>query len=255
MRIQLPAAVLLLSLGVALSGAAIAQEHATPKTNSSAAPALDTNQAKVSYTIGSNIGKGLKREGIEIDTAIFMRGLKDGISGGKPLLTDEEAQAALDSLKQELRAKREAEMKALSEKNAKEGAAFLAANKSKPGVQTLPSGLEYKVIKQGDGPKPTLSDMVECNYRGTLVNGTEFDSSYKHGKPVTFPVSGVIKGWTEILQKMPVGSKYQVFIPADLAYGERAPAEIGPNATLIFDIELLAIKEKPEAGSHGASAH
>lgn len=163
-------------------------------------------------------------------------------------MTDDEAKAALTELQQTARANQEAKAKVAGQENQKEGEAFLAANKSKPGVVTLPDGLQYKVEKQGDGPKPTAADTVECNYRGTLINGKEFDSSYKRGQSATFPVGGVIKGWTEILQMMPVGSKYQVFIPSELAYGPRgASADIGPNATLIFEIELLSIKAKPEA--------
>jgi FKBP-type peptidyl-prolyl cis-trans isomerase len=136
-------------------------------------------------------------------------------------------------------------MQKVADKNKTEGAAFLAANKSKPGVVTLPSGLQYKILKEGTGPKPTASDTVACNYRGTLINGTEFDSSYKTGQPATFPVSGVIKGWTEALQLMPVGSKWQLFIPSDLAYGNRgAGADIGPDTTLIFEVELLSIQDK-----------
>ena len=128
-------------------------------------------------------------------------------------------------------------------------AAFLAANKSKEGVVTLPSGLQYKILKEGSGPKPTSTDSVVCNYKGTLINGTEFDSSYKRGEPATFPVTGVIKGWTEALQLMPVGSKWQLFVPADLGYGPRGTpgGPIGPNATLIFEVELMSIKEKPPA--------
>jgi FKBP-type peptidyl-prolyl cis-trans isomerase len=129
--------------------------------------------------------------------------------------------------------------------NKKEGEAFLAANKSKPGVVTLPSGLQYKILTAGTGPKPTATDSVNCNYRGTLIDGKEFDSSYKRGKPVTFPVTGVIKGWTEALQLMPVGSKWQLFIPSDLAYGDRgAGADIGPGATLVFEVELISIEDK-----------
>jgi FKBP-type peptidyl-prolyl cis-trans isomerase len=165
--------------------------------------------------------------------------LKDQLAGGDGLLTDEEAQSILTKATKEARENMEAN-------NKKEGEAFLATNKSKEGVVTLPSGLQYKVEKQGDGPKPLPTDTVECNYRGTLIDGKEFDSSYKRGRPATFPVGGVIKGWTEVLQLMPVGSKYKVFIPSELAYGPRgAGAVIGPNETLIFDIELLSIKEKP----------
>ena len=147
---------------------------------------------------------------------------------------------------------REGEMKAVGEANKKEGEAFLAENKKKEGVVTLPSGLQYKIVKQGTGPKPAATDNVVCNYRGTLINGKEFDSSYKRGHAATFPVSGVIKGWTEVLQLMPVGSKYQVWVPSELAYGPRAGSpEIGPNATLVFEIELLDIK-KDEKGAEAS---
>jgi FKBP-type peptidyl-prolyl cis-trans isomerase len=179
-----------------------------------------------------------------------MHGLKDELAGGKLLLTDDEAKAAIATVQKDAREKQEAKMKLAGEENKKQGEAFLAANKSKEGVVTLPSGLQYKIEKQGDGPKPLATDTVECNYRGTLIDGKEFDSSYKRGTPASFPVGGVIKGWTEILQLMPVGSKYQVFIPAELAYGARgAGADIGPNSTLIFEVELLSIKQKPTAAA------
>ncbi len=185
----------------------------------------------------------MKRDGIDVDTAILLRGMKDTLAGDNPQLTDEEAKTAIIALQKEVKKSQEAKMKSLGEQNKKEGEAFLAANKSKEGVVTLPDGLQYKVEKQGDGPKPTASDTVECNYRGTLIDGKEFDSSYKRGKPASFPVNGVIPGWTEVLQLMPVGSKYKVFVPSELAYkGRSAGADIGPNSTLIFDIELLAIK-------------
>ena len=183
---------------------------------------LKTQEDKVSYAIGISIAKSLKRDSIEVEPAILLRGLKDELAGGKLLLTDEEAKAAITAIQKEAHEKQEAKMKMAGEENKKQGEAFLAANKSKEGVVTLPSGLQYKIEKQGDGPKPTATDTVECNYRGTLINGKEFDSSYKRGKPATFPVSGVIQGWTEILQLMPVGSKYQVFIPSELAYKARA---------------------------------
>jgi FKBP-type peptidyl-prolyl cis-trans isomerase FklB len=224
-----------------------ANKPAEKSSTSSSSAALDTPKAKNSYAIGMTIGKNLAHEGIDVDTAIFLRGMNDSLSGAKPLMSEDEARSTIMALEQQGHAKRDAELKKMGEENKKEGDAFLAANKSKQGVVTLPSGLQYKVIKQGDGPKPVATDMVVCNYRGTLINGKEFDSSYKRGQPATFPVGGVIRGWTEILQLMPVGSNYQVFIPADLAYGARPPsAEIGPNSTLIFDIELLSIKEKPE---------
>jgi FKBP-type peptidyl-prolyl cis-trans isomerase FklB len=251
---------LLFAVGILLSAGALAQQTqakkpATEAAKDSSTPVLNTQKEKTSYAIGLSVAGTLKRDGIEVDSAILLRGLNDALAGGKLLLTDEEAKDVFAAIQKEVsekqkeaREKQEAEMKTLGEANQKEGEAFLAANKTKEGVVTLPSGVQYKVEKQGDGPKPTATDTVVCNYRGTLISGKEFDSSYKRGQPATFPVSGVIKGWTEILQLMPVGSKYQVFIPAALAYGQRGPsADIGPNATLIFEIELISIKEKPAA--------
>ncbi len=175
------------------------------------------------------------------------------LPGGKTLLTEEEAQAVMSEMQKQMHEQQQAKMAQAAEGNKKEGDAFLAANKGKEGVVTLPSGLQYKVLTAGTGPKPTTSDSVVCNYRGTLINGTEFDSSYKRGQPATFPVTGVIKGWTEALQLMPVGSKWQLFIPADLAYGDRgAGADIGPGATLIFEIELLSIADKSKDKAPGA---
>ncbi len=245
-----------------LVGSAIAQQSATsqqapppktstagqskaPASSSAADAALPTQKDKLSYAIGMNIGKGLHRDSVDIDPNIMLRGLKDAMSGGSTLMTDEQAQATIMELQQQLRGKMEAQRQEQGDANQKEGDAFLAANKTKPGVVALPSGLQYKILKEGTGPKPTASDSVTCNYKGTLINGTEFDSSEKHGGPATFPVSGVIKGWTEALQLMPVGSKWQLFIPPSLAYGARgAGGDIGPNATLIFDVELLSIAAK-----------
>jgi len=209
--------------------------------------ALKTPSQKASYAIGMNIGKNLKRDSVEIDPAVLFRGLKDALAGNKLLLTDEEAKAALTALQTELRAKEEAKTKAAAVENKKTGEAFLAANKTKEGIVTLPSGLQYKIIKEGTGPKPMADDTVLCHYRGTLVDNTEFDSSYKRGEPLKIPVGGVIKGWTEAIQLMPVGSKWQLFIPSDLAYGDRgAPGSpIGPNSALIFDVELISIEPKP----------
>lgn len=220
-----------------------AQQPATAKPEDTQLPNL---KDKVSYAIGMNVGEGLRRQSVDIDPNILLQGLKDSLAGGKTLMTDEEARATIMQLQTELRAKQEEKQKVAAETNKKEGDAFLAENKAKPGVVTLPSGLQYKVLTQGTGPKPTVNDMVECKYRGTLINGTEFDASDKHPPgTATFPVGGVIKGWTEALQLMPVGSKWQLFIPADLAYGPRgAGPDIGPGATLIFEVELLGIKEK-----------
>jgi len=207
------------------------------------APALKTEKDKLSYAMGMDLGGQLKARSVDIDTEVFAQALKTALAGGKTLMTDAEAKAVISQLQMAMVAKQAAEAKAVGEKNKAEGEAFLAANKAKEGVVTLPSGLQYKVITNGTGPKPTLEQTVVCQYKGTLIDGKEFDSSYKRGQPATFPVKGVIKGWTEVLQLMPVGSKWQVFIPPNLAYGERgAGADIGPNATLIFEVELIAIK-------------
>jgi len=208
---------------------------------------LTTQKDKFSYALGMNLGTNLHKQSVPVDPNILLRGLKDALAGGKTALTEEQARAALMEVQNEMRKKQQAEMQAAGEANKKEGDAFLAANKAKEGVVTLPSGLQYKILTQGTGPKPTATDSVVCNYRGTLINGTEFDSSYKRGEPATFPVSGVIKGWTEALQLMPVGSKWQLFVPSDLAYGERSPGpEIAPDSTLIFEVELLSIQNKSE---------
>jgi len=210
---------------------------------------LKTQKDKVSYALGMNLGTNLHKETVEVDPAIVLRGLKDALASGKMLLTEDEARAVLTQLQTEVRGKQQEKMKVAGEMNKKESVEFLAANKAKDGVVTLPSGLQYRILTAGTGPKPTASDTVVCNYRGTLISGTEFDSSYKRGQPASFPVNGVIKGWTEALQLMPVGSKWQLFVPSELGYGDRgAGADIGPGATLIFEVELLSIqsKDKPE---------
>lgn len=220
----------------------------TAAKSAAAAPALSTRKEKFSYALGMNIGSGLesnlKKQSVEADSTLVSQGLKDSMSGGKTRLTQEEAQAVLTEVQNEIRKQQQEKAQEAAAKNKTEGEAYLAANKSKEGVVTLPSGLQYKILTEGTGPKPTASDSVKCNYRGTLVNGTEFDSSYKRGQPATFGVGQVIKGWTEALQLMPVGSKWQLVIPSSLAYGERGPGEIGPDATLIFEVELLSIEEK-----------
>ena len=207
------------------------------------APALKTEKDRLSYAMGMDLGNQLKTQSVDIDPAVFGRGLQDALAGRTTLLTAEEAKAIIGELQKAMVLKQAETAKVLGDKNKAEGEAFLAANKTKEGVVVLPSGLQYKVLTAGTGKKPTLDDTVVCHYRGTLINGKEFDSSYKRNQPATFPVKGVIKGWTEVLQLMPAGSKWQVFIPSDLAYGTRsASADIGPNATLIFEIELVAIK-------------
>ena len=214
-------------------------------TSASAAekPALKTQKDKVSYSLGADVAKNFKRLGIDLNVDMLVKGLKDEFAGKKLLMNDEELRKTMNELQVDLRQKQIQAIKAAAEKNQKEGEAFLAENKLKEGVVTLPDGLQYKILKAGDGKIPTGDDTVEVNYRGTLINGTEFDSSYKRGEPATFKVGGVIPGWTEALKLMPVGSKWQLFIPSQLAYGERgAGRDIGPNQTLIFEVELLAIK-------------
>lgn len=210
------------------------------------APQLKEFKDKVSYAIGLDIGTKLKAQSVEVNTATLLRGLDDGYSGAAPLMTDNDVRVTLMDLQKHLMAKQQERAKIQGEKNKKEGEGFLAANAKKEGVKTLPSGLQYKVLKEGNGPVPKATDTVETNYRGTLIDGTEFDSSYKRGTPATFPVNAVIPAWTEALQLMKVGSKWQLFVPSNLAYGERgAGREIGPNATLVFEVELLGIKEAP----------
>jgi len=227
--------------GTAKSGQASSRQ--TP-----AALTLNTPKDKLSYSIGMNIAKSLKRDDVDVDTAVLLRAIQDVLGGGNLLMTDQEAQSILTNLQADLRKKQEQGMQQAAETNKKEGDAFLAANKSKDGIVALPSGLQYKILQEGTGAKPTAADTVTVNYRGTLINGTEFDSSYKRGQPSSFPVGGIIKGWTEALLLMPVGSKWQLFIPSDLAYGPRqASPAIGPNSTLVFEVELLSIQAKPTA--------
>ena len=220
---------------------------AAPASKAPAVLVLNTQKDKTSYAIGMNVGKGLHRDSVDIDPAILLRGLKDALAGDKTLLTDKEAQATLTALQNDLRKKQQELRQQATETNKKEGEAFLAANKTKDGVVALPSGLQYKILQEGTGPKPAATDSVVCNYRGTLLDGKEFDSSYKRGQPATFPVTGVIKGWTEALQLMPVGSKWQLFVPSELAYADRgAGADIKPGATLIFEVELVSIQPKAQ---------
>jgi len=227
-----------------------AKKPATSSTASkTAAPvALTTQKQKASYALGMNVGTGMRKQGLAdaVDSALVARGLRDALSGSKTAMTEDEMKAAVQQLGTEFRAAQEAKAKEAGAANRKEGEAFLTANKSKEGVKTLPSGLQYKVLTEGSGPKPTANDTVTVNYRGTLIDGKEFDSSYKRGQPASFPVTGVIKGWTEALQLMPVGSKWQLFIPPDLAYGDspRPGGDIAPGDTLIFEVELLSIGEQ-----------
>jgi len=209
------------------------------------APALKSQKDKLSYALGSDLGKQLRRQSVDVDAALFGKGLADGLSGSKTLLTEEEVRAAIAALEAEVKEKQAQATKAAAEENRKAGEAFLAENKKREGIVTLPSGLQYKVLKAGDGKKPAEADTVVCQYRGTLIDGTEFDSSYKRNQPGAFAVKGVIAGLSEALQLMPVGSKWQLFIPSSLAYAERgAGNRFGPNAALIFEVELISIKDK-----------
>lgn len=214
---------------------------------------LKNDKDKVSYVIGLDIGKNFKSQSMDIDPNILLEGIKDALSGNKPLMTDEEVQNVMTNFRKEMMAKQTERMREAGETNKKEGETFLAGNKKKEGVVTLPSGLQYKIIKDGSGAKPKPTDTVSVNYRGALIDGTEFDSSYKRGEPASFKVTGVIPGWTEALQLMKAGSKWQLFIPSNLAYGERgAGRDITPNASLIFDVELLSIQDNAKAsGSKG----
>src|SRR5436190_11598741 len=204
---------------------------------------LKDQKDKASYSIGHELGASLKKGNMDVNTDTLMKGLKDGLSGGKSLLTDEQIKETMTALQKEMMEKQAAASKEAAEKNATAGEKFLAENKKKEGVKTTASGLQYKVIKEGTGTPPKETDTVVTNYKGTTLDGTEFDSSYKRNEPATFPVNRVIKGWTEALLMMKPGSKYQLFIPANLAYGERAVGkDIGPNSTLLFEVELIGIK-------------
>ncbi len=231
------------------SGSGKSSDAAGKAQGSSAASATgfkDDNE-KMNYALGMRMALELKnlRKAMNLDPDLIAQGLKDSLSGGKTRLTDDERITVLSQLQRDLRAREEQLKQQMAEANLKEGQAFLEANKNKEGVVALPSGLQYKVLKQGAGPKPTLGDTVVCNYVGTLISGKEFDSSYKRGVPLTAPVTGVIRGWIEALQLMPAGSKWQLFVPPSLAYGDLGHgSDIEPNSTLIFEVELLSIKPK-----------
>lgn len=208
---------------------------------------LKTFEDKASYIMGQNLGKQVAQQQQQINVDKFLLGIKDAISGNQAKLSQQEVQevvAEFQKRAQKAQEEKQAQLKAVGDKNKKEGDAFLAKNKSKDGIKTLASGLQYKVLKKGSGETPKATDTVVTNYRGNLIDGRVFDSSYKRGQPATFPVSGVIKGWTEALQLMKVGAKWQLFVPSELAYGESSVGQIiEPNSVLIFEIELLEIKK------------
>lgn len=196
----------------------------------------------VGYSLGWDVGTSIKTQGIEVTPALVAQGILDALEGKSGMLTEEQTQAVLMSLQQEMISKQQAMMAKQAEEGAKEGATFLAENKKRKGVTTLPSGLQYEVVKEGTGPKPTASSNVSVHYTGSLTNGKVFDSSIERGEPTSFDVGGVIRGWTEALQLMKVGSKWKLFIPADLAYGAQGvQGTIPPNAVLVFDVELLSV--------------
>lgn len=200
-------------------------------------PSLDTNEKKFSYTIGFQMGQGLRQQGLEVDADAMIQAIRDVLDGAPLKLSLEEMQTASRAY----RAEEEEKRKVIADKNKKDGETFLAENAKKKGVKTTPSGLQYIVLNEGTGKHPSLNDNVSVNYRGTFINGQEFDSSYKRGQPASFNASGVIKGWQETLPLMKVGAKWKVFIPPELAYGAQGNSAIPPNETLIFEIELLSI--------------
>ncbi len=208
---------------------------------------LDTNQQQVSYIIGRDLARNFAQQGLELDIDTLAAALREGLAGEPSRLTQEQMQTAMQQLQEQLGGGEDDQNddetpNPNAMNNKAEGEAFLAENKAKPGITTLPSGLQYEVLTEGTGPKPTLRSSVTTHYHGTLINGTVFDSSYQRGQPATFPVNGVIAGWTEALQLMPEGSKYRLYIPSDLAYGKRgAGRDIGPDSALIFDVELLKV--------------
>jgi FKBP-type peptidyl-prolyl cis-trans isomerase FklB len=226
---------ILLALAGIVSVSAFAQD---------ATEALTTDQQMVSYSIGLDLGRNMAKQKLALDVNALSSGLKDGFSGSQPKLSEEKMKEVLMNFQKDFVAKRTAEMQQKAQENLKAGQSFLDNNKKQPGIVTLPSGLQYKVDVMGKGEKPTANDTVTVDYTGKLINGQVFDSSEKQGHPISFKVNQVIKGWTEVLQLMPVGSSWTVYIPADLAYGQQAVGSmIGPNETLVFNIKLISVQK------------
>jgi FKBP-type peptidyl-prolyl cis-trans isomerase FklB len=226
-----------------VAGSTLAQQPAATSAGPASGVELKDLKQKASYSYGYSLGRNLKAQAVDIDPELFARGLADALGGGPGALKDEEIQASLQEFARQLQAKQAGMAGKAAVNNKVEGERYLAANKTKPGVTTLPSGLQYKVLKQGTGPKPKANETVTVHYEGKLIDGTIFDSSLKRGQPTSFPVNQVIAGWTEALQLMPVGSTWQLFIPSNLAYGEkpRPGGPIGPNAVLTFEVQLIKI--------------
>lgn len=227
-------AMMVMMCAVLVAGVAVGEEKS----------GLVSPKDKLSYALGMNMATGLKTSEIDVDIELFVKGFKDVLSSKKTALTENEARDLIMALQKDMQGKMQEKMKAQGEKNKKDGDTFLAENKKKEGVKTLESGLQYKVVTEGKGKSPSATDTVTVHYKGTLTDGTEFDSSYKRNEPASFPVNGVIKGWTEALQHMKEGSKWQLFIPANLAYGEQGRPGIPPNSVLIFDVELIKVGAK-----------
>jgi FKBP-type peptidyl-prolyl cis-trans isomerase FklB len=244
---------------VAVSGLVLAQDKppaaapAQPAAQQAQRPKPAALEDRASYIIGLNLGQSLKSQSVPVTPDLIIQGLRDGLGGAEPLLTPEEIQSSMQEFQQQLMAKQEEKRKVEGEKNQKESQVFLDQNKGRAGVKTTASGLQYEVLKEGSGESPKPTDQVTVNYRGTLPSGKVFDSSYDRGQPVTFPVNGVIPGWVEALQLMKPGSKYKIYLPPALAYGERgAGNDIGPNQALVFEVELISVSKAPAEGEQPA---
>jgi FKBP-type peptidyl-prolyl cis-trans isomerase len=233
----------------AASAAKTSNPTAATAENESQAPAIRDRRDKISYAFGMDLARDLKRQKNDLNVDLLMQALRDSLAGKSLLMTDDEVSGALKQLEAEQKQDYEHARRMIGEKNRSAGEQFFSDNAKKDGVVTLPSGLQYKILKKGEGRTPTLEDKVVCQYKGTLLDGTEFDSTERRGHPITLPVKGIMAGWTQALQMMPAGSKWQLFIPPQLAYGDKIVNGIGPNATLVFEVEVVSIEEKQQTAS------